>query len=412
MNRARFMLFLLLISAWLGAAGHRPLAAQLVPLGPEEEVDGVNFPNSVAIATQPDGSYVLARGEFEDGGYDTLSYLYVNRSDEGPEEPEAGGYLDFGTSYTPFAAAVTAGRQGFDVIWYDQKQSPHKGELPFFYRTHLNLHGMREGKPIRLGGAGTEWIWQVRGNGYMAGWSLPSKHGIAARRLTAAGQRTGPELLLNRRPIDQPVGVSVVGVTDGSFVAVWFGITPGNPGTAVVRARRFSHSGKPLGPDFDVNTIPLAFDPSLYPDLYPYPTIVVAAAPGGGLAVAWQTQPKAYLRRFNAAGTPLGPEVLAMTSGDSEDSFNPYAESLQAMAFDDAGNLALLGAGQLQLFDPRGTPQEPPVDLGSADSGRDEPDLPQQGSLAWTGDSWIAVWIAELWPYDQGTIYVRRFAER
>lgn len=401
------MLFLLLTSAWLGAAGHRALAVQLVPLAPEEEVDDVNFPNSVAMATQPDGSYVLARGEFEDGDYDTLSYIYVNRSDEGPEEPEEGGYLDFGTSFTPFVAAVTAGRQGFDVIWYEQKQYPAEGELPFFYRTHLNLQGRHEGKRMRLGGAGTEWIWQVRGNGYMAGWSLPNKHGIAARRLNAAGQRTGPELLLNSRPIDQPVGVSVVGLTDASFVAVWFGITPGNPGTAVVRARRFSPSGKPLGPDFDVNTIPLALDPAFDS------AIVVAAAPGGGFAVAWQTQPKAYLRRFNAAGTPLGPEVFAMKSGDDPDGVDPGDETLQSMAFDDAGNLALLGAGQLQLFDPRGKPLGQPVDLGSGDTGsRTGPDLPQQGSLAWTGGSWIVVWAAELYPYDQGTIYVRRFAER
>jgi hypothetical protein len=173
-----------------------------------------------------------------------------------------------------------------------------------------------------------------------------------------------------------------------------------------VRARRFSPSGKPLGPDFDVNTIPLAPAPSFYP------AIVVAAAPGGGFAVAWQTQPKAYLRRFNAAGTPLGPEVIAMTSGDDPSGADPEDETLQSMAFDDAGNLVLLCAGQLQLFDPQGKPLGPPVDVGSNETGTDNPDLPQQGSLAWTGDSWIALWAAFLWPYDQGTVYVRRFAKR
>jgi hypothetical protein len=409
MNRARFVLFLLLISAWLGAAGHRVLAAQLVPLGPEVEVDEFGFPLSAAMAAQPDGSYVLAWTEDVDtaSDYPALSYIYVTPSGEGLD----GGQWYLATPiddfFLPSVAAVTAGRQGFDVILYAEKQAPNGSELPFFYRTHLNLQGMPEGKSIRLGGAGTEWVWQVRGSGYMAGWSLPNKHGIAARRLTTAGQRTGPELLLNSRPIDQPVGVSVVGLSDASFVAVWFGITPGNPGTAVVRARRFSPSGKPLGPDFDVNTIPLAPDSSFFP------TIVVAAAPGGGFAVAWQTQPKAYLRRFNAAGTPLGPEVLAMTSGDDPDGVDPDDEPLQSMAFDDAGNLALLGAGQLHLFDLRGKPLGRPVDVGSGDTGsRTGPDVPQQGSLAWTGGSWIAVWAAELFPYDQGTVYVRRFAKR
>jgi hypothetical protein len=395
------MLFLLLTSAWLGAAGHRALAAQLVPLGPEVEVDTDGFPDSLAMAAQPDGSYVVVWDDDSlSSNLGTLSYIYVTPSGEGLDE--SWNYLRTPIG-APSVTAVTAGRQGFDVIWYAE-HSPNEGE-PFFYRAHLNLQGVREGKAIRLGGAGVEWIWQVRGNGYMAGWSQPSKHGIVARRLTAAGLRTGPELLLNSRPIDQPVGVSVVGLTDASFVAVWFGITPGNPGTAVVRARRFSPSGKPLGPDFDVNTIPLALDPSFDP------AIVVAAAPGGGFAVAWQTQPKVYLRRFNAAGTPLGPEVLAMTSGDDPDGVDPDDETLQSMAFDDAGNLALLGAGQLQLFDLRGKPLGPPVDVGD-ETGTDEPDLPQRGSLAWTGDSWLASWVALVRPYDQSTIYVRRFAKR
>jgi hypothetical protein len=297
--------------------------------------------------------------------------------------------------------AVTAGRQGFDVIWYAENQFPGEGGGPLFYRTQLDLQGRPKGKPTRLGGAGTEWVWQVRGNGYMAGRWLPSKHGIAVRRLTATGQPTGPELLLNSRPIDRPLDVSVVGLSDASFVAVWLGTLPDKPYT--VRARRFSPSGKPLGPDFDVNTIPLVLDSSYYPE------IRVAAAPSGGFAVAWQTRPRGYLRRFNAAGTPLGPEVIAMTSGT--DYFDPKSESLQSMAFDDEGNLALLGGAQLHLFDPRGKPLGAPVDVGIARNA-DNPDLPQEGTLAWTGDSFIAVWAASLWPYDQGSIYLRRFAIR
>ena len=53
MNKARLALFLLLASAWLGAAGHRALAAQLVPLGPEEEVPSDIFSNVPAVAAQP-----------------------------------------------------------------------------------------------------------------------------------------------------------------------------------------------------------------------------------------------------------------------------------------------------------------------------------------------------------------------
>ena len=131
--------------------------------------------------------------------------------------------------------------------------------------------------------------------------SLPSKHGIAARRLTTSGQRTGPELRLDSRLVDHPVGVSVVGLADASFVAVWLGVEPGSRGTAVLRACRFSPSGKPLGPDFDVNTLPLGML-----DASSYSGFKVAAAPGGGFPVAWLVHQATYLRWFNAAGSPLG----------------------------------------------------------------------------------------------------------
>jgi hypothetical protein len=223
----------------------------------------------------------------------------------------------------------------------------------------------------------------------MAGWTLPAKHGIVARRLTDSGQRTGPELRLNSRLIDRPVGVSVVGLADASFVAVWLGVAPASPGTAVLRARRFSPSGQPLGPDFDVNTVPLG---ALTPDFDP--VLKVAAAPGGGFVVAWSLSQGAYLRWFNASGTPLGPERTTAWSPD-------------AMAFDDTGDLLLLETPQVQLFDPQGTPLGAPVDVND-----DDTEEPRGGSLTWAGDSWIVTWVAAIPPYDQSAIFVRRFVNR
>lgn len=405
MNRPRFALVLLLASAWLGATGHRTFAAQLVPLGPEEELYADIFSNPPAVAAQPDGSYVVAWDDDSLSTIDgTLPYLYVPAG-EGPED-EGYGSLQSPTG-VPDVDAVTAGRQGFDVIWHTRQYGDEDGPT-LFYRGHLDLRGKPVGKPVRLGGAGTEWIWQVRGNGYMAGWSLPSKHGIAARRLTTSGQRTGPELRLNSLPVDHPVGVSVVGLADASFVAVWLGVMPGSSGTAVLRARRFSPSGKPLGPDFDVNTLPLGVLDSSY-----WPAFKVAAAPGGGFAVAWLVHQAIHLRWFNAAGTPLGPEVAAITSESFDDGGGP-----QSMAFDDTGNLVLLwelGYDLLQarLFDPQGKPLGPPVDVNS--DFNEDPwgrSMPLGGDLAWTGDSWLVAWLAAIFPYDQSTIYVRRFAKR
>jgi hypothetical protein len=39
-------------------------------------------------------------------------------------------------------------------------------------------------------------------------------------------------------------------------------------------------------------------------------------------------------------------------------------------------------------------------------------DEPSEGSLAWTGDSWLVAYVAAIFPYDQSSISMRRFAKR
>ncbi|MEO6191779.1 MAG: hypothetical protein ABIS20_02125 [Thermoanaerobaculia bacterium] len=402
MDRTCFGLLLLLTSVGLGTTGDPARAAQLVPLDSEEELYADVFSHPPVVAAQPGGPYVIA---WDDESLADTEGSFTYRYTPTGQDPAG---VDPGTGYdsihsptgAPAVDSITAGREGFDVIWRAfQYQGP-----AFFYRAHLNLQGQRVGKPVRLGDAFTEWAWQVKGNGFMAGRPLPSKHGIAARRLTASGQWTGPEIRLNSRPVDRPAGVSVVGLADASFVAVWLGVLPGSPGTAVLRARRFSPSGKPLGPDFDVNASPLGtFDLSSFGV-----ALKVAAAPGGGFAVAWCISQGAYVRWFDASGTPLSPERRASATGE----FFAFPED---MAFDDQGNLVLLwsldyDSLQLRLFDPQGTPQGPPVDATSDDS--EEPQMPRGGGLAWTGDSWLVAWVAGIFPYDQSSIFVRRFAKR
>jgi hypothetical protein len=266
-----------------------------------------------------------------------------------------------------------------------------------------------DGQPIRLGGAGTEWVWLVRGNGFMAGWALPRKHGIVARRLSSSGQRIGPEVRLNSRPIDSSKPF-VLAVADGGFLAVWLGAVPGPTPTAVLRARRFSPTGKPLGSDFDVNTIPLGV---VGTESYVDPDFKVAAAPGGGFAVAWMLADRIHLRFFNAAGTALGPEIPAVTSKDLDQ------DSPESMAFDKSGNVLLLWRQyvgdnvdlRLRLFDPHGAPLGPPVGVRSEAS--DIFDAPWGGRVAWAGNSWLVAWAAAgASSYDFSTVFIRRFATK
>jgi hypothetical protein len=400
-HRTRLALCFLLSVAWIGIAGTRGLVAQLVPLGPEVDLRGATFPREPFLAVQPGGAYMVAWDDRYDS-HGEVFYRYVAAGDT-PEE--AGPATIRFEDHYPAIDSVTAARKGFDVLWHE----PPSGKRTAFYRQHLTLQGEPDGQPIRLGGAGTEWVWLVRGNGFMAGWALPRKHGIVARRLSSSGQRIGQEIRLNSRPIDRSKPF-VLAVADGGFLAVWVGTVPGPTPTAVLRARRFSPAGKPLGPDFDVNTIPLGV---VGTESYVDPDFKVAAAPGGGFAVAWMLADKIYLRFFNAAGTALGPEIPAVTSKDLD------LDSPESMAFDKSGNVLLLWRQdvedkvdlRLRLFDPHGAPLGPPVGVRSEAS--DIFDAPWGGSVAWAGNSWLVTWAAAgASSYDFSTVFVRRFAEK
>ena len=394
MNRKRLALCFVLGSAVLGMAGPRGLAAQLVPRGPEVDLLADTWPGRPCVAVQPDGAYLIAWDEAS--SFWGVFYRYVPAGST--PEPEKGWPSTIvNEDVNPSVDAVVATPQGFDVLW----QESDSRNPPGFYRYHLNLQGVPDGKPIQMGGPGTEWVWHVRGNGYLAGWTLRGKHGIAARYLAPSGQRTGPELRLNSRPVNNPYPV-VLAVADGGFLAAWLGVVRDPTATLVLRARRFSPAGKPLGPDFDVNTIPLGVMRPHYPY---YPEFVVAAAPGGGFAVAWMLDGKIYLRYFDASGTALGPEVPVASD------FQPEPQS---MAFDKAGNLLLLYLDwqlRLQLFDPQGARLGEPVGVWSKAS--DIFDRPWGGSVARVGNSWLVTWGAAGAPaYDFSTVFVRRFGQK
>ncbi len=390
---------LLLTGAWLGLAAPHALAAELVPTGPEVQLSTGDSPQRVVVAAQPAGNYALAWNELP-------ARIFLLHVEDGAE-PSDGGRTPIFAGATPTVDSIAATPTGFEVQWHVLNSLE---EPVAFYRRHLNLHGAPDaGRPVLLGRGGFDWVWNVGAKDYLAGWTLPRKHGIAARRLTAAGQPTGAEIRLNSRAVDFP-DAAVVPLAGGGFVAVWFGEVTLGEGEdftlKVLRARLFSAAGRPLGPDFDVNTIPPGTGetvPALNPQFH------LAAAPGGGFAVSWALGSTIYLRSFDAAGHAPAPEVAAVTA---EGAFAPAS-----MAFDGQGNLALLWIQfldhsdlQLQLFDPRGASLGPAVPVRSAASGLFE--APRQGSVAWTKDSWLVSWVAGVPDQDQRGVFVRRFVER
>jgi hypothetical protein len=399
MTRMPRTFVMLLSGAWLGLAAPHILAAELVPSGPEVQLTTGDSPVRVVVAAPPTGNYAVAWNELP-------ARVFLQHVEEGAK-PEAGGRTPIFTGATPTVDAIVATPTGFEVQWHVLNSLE---EPVAFYRRHLDLHGVPDaGKPVLLGRGGIDWVWNVGGKDYLAGWTLPRKLGIAARRLTSAGQPTGPEIRLSSRAVDIP-DAAVVPLAGGGFAAVWFGRVSLGEGQdltlKVLRARVFSAAGRPLGPDFDVNTIPPGTGetvPALNPQFH------VAAAPSGGFSVAWTLGSTIYLRSFDAAGHAPAAEVPAITE---DGAFAPAS-----LAFDDQGNLALLWIQfldhsdlRLRLFDPHGAALGPSVDVRSSASGLFE--APRDGRITWAKDSWLVAWVAGVSDQAQRGVFVRRFVER
>jgi hypothetical protein len=377
--------------------------AQLAPLSPEAQLPAGDTPERPMLAVQPGGGYAVA---WDDLAGKVFSH-FVAAGDEAPGE---GTKLVVGG--LAVTDSVTATPKGFEVLWHAVNDG---GEPVAFYRRHLDLGGVpAPGKPVLLARNGVDWVWDLGGTRYLAGWFMDPRQALGARFLSPSGQPAGPVFRLSSRPVDDPVA-EVVPLADGGFVAVWFGtrLTKSleiegqkeeEGGTSVLRARRFTAAGQPLGPDFDVNTTPPGpgeTTPFLNPQFQ------VAAAPAGGFAVSWALGQTIYLRYFDAAGRAVTPEILAVS--------DPSVFSPVSMAFDDRGNLLLLWLQflddpdlQIQSFDPHGAPLGPSQMLQSAASN--ELQRPLEGSVSWAGDSWLVTWVAGASEGSPRGVFVRRFA--
>ena len=176
--------------------------------------------------------------------------------------------------------------------------------------------------------------------------------------------------------LPDPTGTEIAAEADGGFVVVW---TEYQPGNSDVVARRFDSGGMPRGPQFLVNTFTTGFQFS--------PS--VAADPRGGFVVAWVDffQGTVLMRRFDAAGVPVGGEVPVDTSATDREqgtavAFQPDGSLMVGWQVDDGGTRRLRG----RMFDPAGTPRTDPFQIMAPPGG-----LPPFLSLAaGAGGSFIA----------------------
>lgn len=392
--------------AWLGTGG---LCAQPAPLGPETRVDtltGDQFPNCPSVAVRPMGAFEIA---WDYGGnlppnIDARSY----GASGAPITPQT---FVGSEGFYPVVDAVSVLASGYRVLFHvvdDLGEEP-----PKFFRHRLHPSGFPEPGPSRpVGADDTLWVWPGTRDTLLAGKYNTAQKRLIAQKVAGNGKPTGFEYVLNSRPIVDPNPV-IVALGDRRFVAVFTGrsVASGStPARQVIRARRFSVSG-PLGPDFDVNTVP-GGAPGSAPFINA--SFVVAGDRFGKFAVAWivqgSTGTTTRLRIFDSAGVPTGPEVVAAGPEGS-----PVPVSA---AFDDSGRVLLLlrrtlsdplrNDLQARVFNSAGAPIGPAFSPRSAASG--DFDEPFCGSVGWAQDTWTITWSAEKAFDGPSAIFVRRFA--
>jgi S-layer homology domain len=148
-----------------------------------------------------------------------------------------------------------------------------------------------------------------KSGGFIVAWDSDGQDGdrggIFARRFDAGGTPLGAEFRVNETTTDQQLVPAVAIDGRGTVLITWTGADQSGFG---IFARRFAASGAPLGGEFQVNTAVL--DDQLFP--------AVGGMPGGGFAIAWQsegTPSGIHGRRYTTGGAPLGGEFQVNTNG-------------------------------------------------------------------------------------------------
>jgi len=200
--------------------------------------------------------------------------------------------------------------------------------------------------------------------------TFPLQRAVLARRYDAAGLPVGGEItIVGSSPDPSPFARGVILDDAGEFVVDWTSADLSYPNLIDedVFARRFDGGG-PTGDPFQLNTYSTS-DQSRGE---------LAALTGGDFVVVWDSYDQdgsgwgIFGRRFDAAGTPLGPEFQVS-------SYTPNWQSQSAVAADGAGGFLVVwqsdgqdGSGDgifAQRYDPAGRPVGAELQVNDSTTG-------------------------------------------
>ncbi len=224
------------------------------------------------------------------------------------------------------------------------------------------------------------------GGGFVVAWQgddAGGDAGIFAQRFGDDGLFAGPELLVNTVTTGAQVQSDVAMAADGRFVVVWHGPDADSDG---VYGRWYDAQGQPLASEQPLNTVTSGLQR----------TAAVAMAADGRAVVVWRSAnldgggAGIAMRRYDAQGTPTGPEVVVNTTvaGSQNSPHVAMAEDGRFVVVwlsDDIDGMGVYA----QRFSTTGQPLGGEIPVNTTTAG--EQDVPRV-AMAVDGESFVVTW--------------------
>lgn len=185
-------------------------------------------------------------------------------------------------------------------------------------------------------GADAQGNFVVVWSSYGSNNSDTDGYSVQGKRYSSDGTPLGPEFQINSYTTNTQYLPRIAMDASGSFVVVWASLFAPNDYAYSVQGRRFSSTGTPLGPEFQINTYTFGFQ---------YRADIAKRA-NGDFVVVWESIGPAdsngfivHGQRFSSDGTPNGNEFLV----------NTYLTGYQRharVAIDGSGDFVVVWASQ------------------------------------------------------------------
>ncbi|KAB2963301.1 MAG: hypothetical protein F9K16_06935 [Thermoanaerobaculia bacterium] len=361
-----------------------PSGAQLVSDGAQLQVNSytIGLQSEPAVSRLADGSFLVVWESEGSPGGDVVGYsvqarrLAADGTAVGPQFQVNSSV--FGSQRAP---AVTALGDAALVVWHGPDPTGNFDSA--IVGRYLAPDGSPDGADFVAGQLGTlpqlyPAVAALADGGWVVTWVCGygclldnDGDGVVARRFSASGEPDGPGWQVNSNGTSHQRYPAVAALAGGAFVIVWESDgSSSDPSGSSVHGQRYAADGAPAGGEFLVNSY--VSGDQRAPG--------VAALPDGGFVVVWDSVGSSgddsdgssiQARRFAADGSPVdgGFQVNAYTTSyQGNAAVHAAADGGFVVAWQSVGSFGddtSFTSIQAQLFEADGTPDGEPFQVNS-----------------------------------------------